>query len=49
MPEFPPEDPTESMLDRGVRVAAATGLDIAPEQIHDIWQAMMDEWLADNA
>ncbi len=39
-----PEDPTLAMLERAVRVAAATGADITETQAHDIWQAMMDEF-----
>ncbi len=40
----PPEDPTPDMIERGIRVAAATGVLLTPTQAHDIWQAMYDEW-----
>lgn len=41
-----PEAPTNDMLERAVRVAAATGAAITTTQAHDIWQAMLDEWTA---
>lgn len=51
-PAQPPsaaEDPTPEMLERGVRVAAASGAVITETQAHDIWQAMWDERLLDSA
>lgn len=42
----PPEDPTPNMIERGQRVSLATDRALDDAQVHDIWQAMYDEWRA---
>ena len=41
-----PEDATEAMCERGIRAAQTTRVYLTSRQAHDIWQAMVDEWLA---
>jgi hypothetical protein len=41
-----PEDPTPEMIDRGVAVMRRNEHSPPETRVHDIWQAMMDEWLA---
>jgi hypothetical protein len=42
----PPEDPTPEMIERGQRVALASGHSLNDAVVHDIWQAMYDEWFS---
>jgi hypothetical protein len=44
----PPEHPTEAMIERGVAMHRTLRSGLDETLVHDIWQAMMDEWLADK-
>lgn len=44
----PPDEPTETMLARGMQILARQPSGPLETVAHDLWQAMYDEWQADE-